>query len=89
VRVLVNRVARRSGLAASDVQKILGAAVSHSFPNDYPSLDRALAEGEPIEAGCELGRAIEEFAGGLVEAAAAGRRNPAPESAPTPEEVRV
>ncbi len=89
VRVLVNRAARRSGLAASDVQKILGAAVSHSFPNDYPSLDRALAEGEPLEAGCELGGAIEEFAAGLVEAAAAGRRNPAPEPVPTPEEVRV
>jgi pilus assembly protein CpaE len=89
VRVLVNRVARRSGLAASDVQKILGAAVSHSFPNDYPSLDRALAEGEPVDAACELGSAIEEFAAGLVEAAAAGRRNPAAESAPAQEEVRV
>jgi len=89
VRVLVNRAARRSGLAASDVQKILGAAVSHSFPNDYPSLDRALAEGEPLAAGCELGGAIEEFAAGLVEAAAAQRRDPAPPSVPTPEEVRV
>jgi Flp pilus assembly CpaE family ATPase len=87
VRVLVNRAARRGGLAASDVQKILGAAVSHSFPNDYPSLDRALAEGEPLEAGCELGTAIEEFATGLVEAS--GHRSPAPESAPAREEVRV
>jgi pilus assembly protein CpaE len=89
VRVLVNRVARRSGLAASDVQKILGATVDHSFPNDYSSLDRALAEGEPLGAGCELGSEIEEFAGGLVEAAAAGRRNQAAESALAPVEVRV
>jgi len=89
VRVLVNRVARRSGLAPSDFQKILGAAVHHGFPNDYSSLDRALAEGEPLGAGCELGGAIEEFAGGLVEAAAAGRRNPAAESPATPAEVRV
>ncbi|HEY1207196.1 MAG: hypothetical protein ABSH46_20415 [Bryobacteraceae bacterium] len=89
VRVLVNRVAKRSGLAPSDVQKILGAPVHHSFPNDYSSLDRALTEGEPLGAGCELGGAIEEFAGGLAETAAAGRRNPAAEASPAPAEVRA
>jgi len=51
--VLVNRVARRSGLAPRTSRRSWGA-VSRSFPNDYPSLDRALAEGEPLEAGCEL-----------------------------------
>jgi pilus assembly protein CpaE len=89
MRVLVNRLARGSGLAPSDVQKILGATVHHSFPNDYFSLDRALAEGEPLDTGCELGSAVEEFAGGLVEAAAAGRRNPAAESSLAPVEARV
>jgi pilus assembly protein CpaE len=89
LRVLVNRVAKRGGLGPSDVQKVLGAEVHHSFPNDYSSLDRALAEGEPLGAGCELGRAIEEFAGGLVEASAAGRRNPAAVASPAPAEVRA
>ena len=89
VRVLVNRAAGRSGLGPADVEKILGAPVHHSFPNDYSALDRALVEGQPLEAGCELGRAIERFAAGLAGAAAAAERHPAAEGAPAPVEVRV
>lgn len=87
VRVLVNREAKGGRLGPSDVQKILAAPVHYSFPNDYSSLDRALAEGEPLAADCDLGRAVGEFAGGLVEAAAAGRRHPAEEGAPAAMEV--
>jgi pilus assembly protein CpaE len=89
LRILANRVAGRGGLASSDVEKILGAPVHHCFPNDYASLDRALAEGEPLGAACELGRAIEAFAGGLVASAAAGRRNVTAGASPAPAEVRV
>lgn len=89
VRVLVNRAARRDGLSPADIEKILGAPVHHSFPNDYYALDRALVEGEPLGAACELGRVIEQFAGGLAGAAAAGRRNPAAEASPAPVEARV
>ncbi len=53
-----------AGSAPSDVQKILAAPVHYSFPNDYSSLDRALAEGEPLAADCDLGRAIERVCRG-------------------------
>jgi pilus assembly protein CpaE len=89
VRVLVNRTAKRSGLAPSDIEKVLGAPVHHSFPNDYAPLDRALAEGSPLGADCELGRAIEEFAARLVEGAAAGCRQRAAETAPVAAEATV
>ncbi len=88
LRILVNRT-RGRGLARSDVQKVLGASVHHTFPNDYPSLDRALAAGEPLEADCELGCAIEEFAGGLAHSAAAGRLGAAVAGTPALEEARV
>jgi len=89
VRVLVNRVARHGALGPSDVEKILGSEVHHSFPNDYSALDRALAEGEPLGCECELGRAIETFAGGLTEAGASGGLHPAVEAVPVAAEVRV
>jgi pilus assembly protein CpaE len=71
VHVLVNRLERRSGLAPSDVEKILNAPVYRSFPDDYFSLDRALAEGDALPSGCELARTVEEFAGCLAGAAQA------------------
>ena len=84
VRVLVNRVARHGALGPSDVEKILGAEVHHSFPNDW-----ALAEGEPLECECELGRAIDAFAGVLAEAGSTGGLHPAVEAVPVAAEVRV
>jgi pilus assembly protein CpaE len=75
VRILLNRVERKSGLNSSDVEKILNAPVYRSFPNDYFTLDRALVEGQPITPGCDLAREIDEFARRLVE--------------PTPEESRA
>jgi pilus assembly protein CpaE len=80
IQVLVNRVVKRRGLGMSDVEKILGTAVHSSFPNDYFSLDRALAQGEPLGSGCELGRAIEELARGLAASAPLGGHGPAPEA---------
>ncbi len=67
VRVLVNRLERRSGLTASDVEKILNAPVYRSFPNDYFSLDRAMVQGQAVAQSCDLARAINEFAKGLGE----------------------
>jgi pilus assembly protein CpaE len=80
VRVLVNRVAKRGELGGADVEKILGTEVHRSCPNDYSSLDRALAQGGPLGSGCELGRAIEELARGLAGSAASGGRRPAAEA---------
>jgi pilus assembly protein CpaE len=80
IRVLVNRVARGDGLGRSDVEKILGSGVHSSFPNDYHSLDRALARGEPLGSDCELGRAVAELARGLAAVPASGRAAPAPDA---------
>ncbi len=65
IRVLVNRMERRSGLTASDVEKILGAPVYRSFPNDYFVLDRALMSGKPIDPGCDLAAGIGALAQAL------------------------
>jgi pilus assembly protein CpaE len=87
VRVLVNRVERRSALATSDVEKMLNAPVHGSFPEDCSALDRAPAGGEPLPSGSALRREIEEFATALAGAAGGEKRSAhmsAPE-APRPE----
>jgi pilus assembly protein CpaE len=71
--VLLNRVEKRQGIEASDVAAILNVTVRRSFPNDCLAVERALALGEPLGAGCELGCAVEGFASSLVADARAGR----------------
>jgi pilus assembly protein CpaE len=61
-QVLINRVGKRDGLRASDMEKIFGFPVHASFPNDHFSLDRVVALGQPLGADSELGRGIEDFA---------------------------
>ena len=69
VRVLVNRVERRSALATSDVEKMLNAPVQGSFPDDCSALDRASSGGEALPSGSALRKEIEAFATALAGAA--------------------
>jgi len=65
-QIVVNRMGKGDGLRGSDMQKIFDCPVHASFPNDYVSLDRMLTLGRPLDADCELGRSIDEFAGRLA-----------------------
>jgi pilus assembly protein CpaE len=64
-QVLVNRVNRSEGLNGSDLGKIFQCSVDTSLPNDFFALHRGVTLGEPLEADCELGRAIDGLAGKL------------------------
>lgn len=65
-RIVVNRLSKQQGIAAADVEKMFGAAVSTVLPNDYFSLHRAVTRGEPLNREVELGRGIESFAATLA-----------------------
>ncbi|MGA2436700.1 MAG: hypothetical protein ABSG25_15600, partial [Bryobacteraceae bacterium] len=72
-QLLINRVDRHDGLRHSDVAKVVNCAVDIGFPNDYASLERALARGAPLGADCELGRHIEALAARLAGEPALGK----------------
>ncbi|MGE5567866.1 MAG: AAA family ATPase [Rhodospirillales bacterium] len=77
-QVLINRVDKRDGLKESDLGKIVNCPVSESFPNDVISVDRAVAMGEPLDEGSELGRTVAAFAGRLAGVAAGEKRRASP-----------
>lgn len=66
VRVLVNRVHKQEELSPSDMEKIFRFPIYSTFPNDYPSMRRALTEGKPVTENCDLGKAYRKFAEGLL-----------------------
>lgn len=72
--VVVNRVNKRDGLNGSDIEKIFNCKVHTSIPNDYFSLHRVVTLGQPLSNDCELGKAIEGFAGKIAGIAAGERR---------------
>ena len=58
-QVVVNRIAKRDGIAGSDMEKMFSCPVFASLPNDYFSLHRVVTLGEPQEALTELGKSID------------------------------
>jgi hypothetical protein len=48
------------------VEKLLGAPVVNAFPNDYPAVNLALAEGTALPATSALGIAFAAFAESLM-----------------------
>jgi pilus assembly protein CpaE len=73
-QVLLNRVQKSDGLAGADVEKMFNCPVHGAFPNDYLSLHRMVTLGRPLEADCELGRAIEGLVGRLSGSALGEKR---------------
>ncbi|MCC7498544.1 MAG: hypothetical protein IT160_13265 [Bryobacterales bacterium] len=74
--VVVNRVNKRDGLGGSDIEKIFNCKVHTSIPNDYFSLHRVVTLGQPLASDCELGKAIENFAGKIAGVTGGERRRP-------------
>jgi pilus assembly protein CpaE len=62
LQVLLNRLGNQSGISAPDLAKILACPVLAMYPEDYPSLHRAIARAEPLPAGSGLGRAVSQMA---------------------------
>jgi pilus assembly protein CpaE len=82
-RILVNRMPKRDGLAAADLQKIFGAPVEAILPND-----EALLEGRPhlpgengaCGAGSEFGRGLQALAAKIRSSRLEPDRAPSPSS---------
>ena len=64
-QMLVNRTDKRAQIGGSDIEKLFNCPVQWRLPNDFFSVNRAMAEGQAIDSQCELGKAIEGLAARL------------------------
>jgi pilus assembly protein CpaE len=55
VSVLLNRCQKRPVLSPAQIEELLGLQIHMTFPNDYQCVNRALADGRPIDFSSELG----------------------------------
>ena len=62
VKVLLNRLQRRSLIPVAEVEKILRAPVYMTFPNDYLGVHKALAAGKHVSPASELGAGFRALA---------------------------
>lgn len=60
--IVVNRVEARSKLKTAELERLLRCAVYDTVPNDYFSLHRVVASGEPLPGDGALGSAVEALA---------------------------
>jgi pilus assembly protein CpaE len=64
-QILMNRINRRDEIAGSDIERLFNCTIDARIPNDYFSLHRAVTLGQPVDAHCDLGKAMENLAGRL------------------------
>lgn len=64
-QIVMNRIDRRDEIAGSDIERLFNCAIDARIPNDYFSLHRAVTLGQPVDAHCEIGKAMESLAGRL------------------------
>jgi pilus assembly protein CpaE len=67
VQVLLNRYVKRAGITPEDVEQIVGAPVTMTFPNDYTRVSRSIQAGKSVDPESELGRSVGRFAEQLVD----------------------
>jgi pilus assembly protein CpaE len=72
VRLVVNRSTKRDAVSSAEIEQLLGLPVDSVFPNDYRSVHKAVASGNPIEADTELGKKL----AGEAEALLSGNKPP-------------
>ncbi len=65
LRVIVNRW-HRSDMRPEEIAKLLGCQVSAVIKNDYRTISRAFASGEPVSDSSDLGRSYVEFGAKLL-----------------------
>jgi len=61
VQVLLNRYTRKSGVPPAEVEKIVGAPVLMTFPDDCSRVAKSIQAGGSIDADCELGRSCSKL----------------------------
>lgn len=65
-KVVVNRLDKRDGISAGDMEKMFSAPLFATVPNDYFSLHRVVTLGEPLGKDTDLGKAIDSFSAKLI-----------------------
>ena len=65
MRILVNRIEKRSELTLADMEKIFRASVDATFPDDPQAVHRALRDGAMLADNSPLGKSIAHFAKGF------------------------
>ena len=73
-QIMMNRINKRDEIAGSDIERLFNCAIDARIPNDYFSLHRAVTLGQPVDAHCELGKAMENLAGRLSPAGGQDRK---------------
>lgn len=75
VTVILNRTHKKNVLSPAQIQELLGVPLQIAMPNDYQSVTRAVAEGQPIDFTTDFGKQCEALAHTMLEQKAA----PAPD----------
>ncbi len=65
IQILVNRTNKRSDMGNSDIEKVFDRKIHSRIPNDFASVNRAISMGEPLDAKCDVGKAIDGLASRL------------------------
>lgn len=69
VSILLNRNSRRAAVNEAEVEKLLGASLYMTLPNDYQNVQKAVLEGRPVDSNSELGRCFQRLARSVLPAA--------------------
>lgn len=67
VQVVLNRVEKYSVLSDTEIQKLLGAPVHWTLPNDYARVHKAMMAGQIVDPASKLGKSFDELARSLAE----------------------
>jgi pilus assembly protein CpaE len=66
VEVVMNRAEKSQVLSDAEMERLLGAPVRWTIPNDYARVHKAMMAGQMVEPGSKLGKAFEELARSLA-----------------------
>ncbi len=66
MKLVLNRMPKRSEVGVDELERMLGAPVYSTVPNDYQRLYDAFAEGKILEPGSYLGKAFQRLAAKMV-----------------------
>jgi pilus assembly protein CpaE len=67
VSLIVNRADRASGFGPAEIERVVGMPVQMSIPNDYGAISRAIADGQPVSSGTDLGSKFQDLASLLLQ----------------------
>ncbi len=61
-RILVNRVSKRDGISAADMERIFSTPIFSTVPNDYFALHKAITRAEALATDTEISRSFDQLA---------------------------